>query len=106
MELKDTIHSEPSEYAGKKVKVSFRRAPNKQFKKKRGTYEIEVIDYWDRLNNGVSWGESNGNPAALLYAVRAGASWPFGIPEDDEVLYGHDEFNRGHLFHVKEIVKK
>lgn len=102
---KNAIHPEPSEYAGKTINVSFKRAPNKDFKKKRGTHQFKVIDYWDRLNDGISWGESSFSEEAFKYADRVGASWPFTIPEDDEVLYGTDENGKGHLFHIKEIVE-
>ena len=59
-------------------------------------YKIE--DWWDRVS-GRRWGEANGNPACIHYAMRAAANM---IIPDDEVLYGKiDGF--GHLVHVSEI---
>lgn len=58
--------------------------------------EFRVEDWWDRLTGG-SWMSANGNPAAILYALRTA-----GIPLDDEVVYGKiGAF--GHLVHVSEL---
>lgn len=62
--------------------------------------EYEVEDWWDHLT-GKSWMDSDGNPAALQYAVRSGAA---GNPINDEVLYGKINYI-GYLVHVSDIVK-
>ena len=59
-------------------------------------YRVE--DYWDRVV-GKSWMNSDGNPAALNYAMRSAFS---DLPTDDEVLYGKVD-GLGHLIHVSEI---
>lgn len=68
---------------------------------KRGEHagqEYRVEDYWDRVS-GKSWMHSAGNPACLMYAIRAGKAV---LPPDDEVLYGKiGPF--GHLVHVSEL---
>ena len=46
---------------------------------------------------------SDGNPAALKYAVRAALREPASLPLDDEVVYGKVDIF-GHLIHVSEIV--
>lgn len=65
---------------------------------KNGT-EFRIEDYWDRVY-GKSWGVSDGNWAAMAYAVRAGIE---GLPWDDEVVYGKDPAGLGHLIHVNEL---
>jgi hypothetical protein len=65
-----------------------------------GGSEYRVEDWWDRVY-GSSWMDAQGNPAALVYALRS-ASQSYGVPLDDEVLYGKiGPF--GHLVHVSEI---
>lgn len=60
--------------------------------------EYYVEGYWDDVT-GTSWMYSDGNPAALNYAVRL---MPSGLPLDDNVLYGKiGAF--GFLVHVTEI---
>jgi hypothetical protein len=61
------------------------------------TFRLE--DWWDRVA-GQSWMDSDGNPAALHYAMRAGLN---GLPTDDEVVYGKVG-SFGHLVHVSEIL--
>lgn len=58
-------------------------------------YRIE--DWCDRVL-GISWMDANGNPAALVYAMRSAGSTPI----DDEVVYGKIA-NRAHLMHVSEL---
>lgn len=62
---------------------------------------FRVEDYWDRVN-GRSWMFSDGNPAAMHYALRSGLSGG-AIPCDDEVVYGKTEDGLGHLVHVCEL---
>lgn len=80
------IHNEKSPLAGKKISL------------KDGT-KITIEDWWDRLVNK-SWMDMTGNPACLKYAIRSGS---FGLPLDNEVLYGHRENGLGDLFHITEI---
>lgn len=79
------IHEQQSPLAGKTVKL------------KTGA-EVVVEDWWDRVA-GKSWKMSDGNPAAMQYAVRIAHS---RIPWDNEVLYGKVGW-AGFLFHVDEI---
>lgn len=60
------------------------------------TYRVE--DWWDRIGGG-SWMFSNGNPAAINYALRAATN---DLPMDDEVVYGKIGF-LGHIVHTSEI---
>lgn len=60
--------------------------------------EYRVEDYWDKITGG-SWGDAQGNPAAIKYAVRAGLAL---IEPDDEVVYGKVG-PYGHLVHVSEL---
>lgn len=50
---------------------------------KAGT-EYHIEGYWDEIT-GTSWMFSDGNPAALNYAMRAAVA---GLPIDNDVLYG------------------
>lgn len=45
--------------------------------------------------------DSNGNPAAMMYAIRTG-SQGFDVPIDNEVVYGKIG-SLGYLFHVSEL---
>lgn len=63
-----------------------------------GGAEYRIEDWWDRVGGG-SWGNAQGNPACLQYAMRAAAN---SLPLDDEVLYGKIG-SSGHLVHVSEI---
>lgn len=49
-----------------------------------------------------SWMDSNGNPAAMMYAIRTG-SQGFDVPIDNEVVYGKIG-SLGYLFHVSELI--
>lgn len=84
-----TMHSEPFDGAGQTFTIDAKGID--------GT-EIRVEDYWDRVA-GQSWTVSNGNFAALQYAIRSGLH---GLPMDDEVVYGKVN-GLGHLVHVSEI---
>lgn len=63
------------------------------------THEFELEDWWDRVH-GTPWGQCDGNPAAIQYAIRAGNK---KIPPDNEVVYGKIK-GAGHLVHESEIV--
>lgn len=56
--------------------------------------EFMVEDWWDKLT-GKSWMFSDGNFAALHYAMRD----PSNTPLDDEVVYGKIGA-LGHIVHV------
>ena len=59
-----------------------------------------VEGYWDEVT-GKSWMESDGNPAAIMYAMRAGMC---SLPTDNNVLYVKIS-GLGHLIHTSEIEK-
>lgn len=61
--------------------------------------EYRVEGYWDTIT-GKSWMFSDGNPAALNYAVRSGIA---GLPLDNNVLYGKIG-SLGFLVHISEVV--
>lgn len=88
------LHENESPLAGKTVTIKTGSLAGQEFR---------VEDYWDRVNNGVGWGESIGNPAALIYAMRIGSEGE--VPLDNEVLYGKIGY-LGHLVHVSEIEGK
>ncbi len=60
-------------------------------------YRLE--DWWQNVS-GKSWQVSQGNPAALSYAMRSGLK--DDLPIDDEVVYGKIG-TFGHLVHVSEL---
>lgn len=64
-----------------------------------------TIDYdegsWLELT-GTSWMYSDGNPAAIIYAMRSGFS---GLPTDDNVHYVHIN-GLGHLVHESELIEE
>jgi hypothetical protein len=80
---------EPSEYAGKTVKI---RADAPEL----GGREYRVEDWWINVS-GQSWATSQA-PAAFAYALRTVGDGRL----DDEVLYGKVG-HFGHLVHISEI---
>lgn len=68
-----------------------------------GGADFCIEDYWENVS-GTSWMNSNGNPAAMTYAIRIGCQ-EFNIPMDDEVVYGKI-CGIGYLFHVSELELK
>ncbi|HET6453902.1 MAG TPA: hypothetical protein VFI02_05810 [Armatimonadota bacterium] len=91
-------HNEPSKYAGKIVRIR-EDAAHPQVDGFGGS-EFLVEDWWDRVSGG-SWMFANGNPAALVYALRSSFQ-AYPVPIDDEVLYGKIGM-LSHLVHVSEI---
>lgn len=85
------IHETPSPLARKTVIIQ-------SGKYKGESYWIE--DWWDRVNGGVSWGNSVGNPACIKYAIRLSGTQ---IPLNNEVLYGKIGFF-GELIHLSELL--
>lgn len=65
----------------------------------RGAEQFRIEDWWDRVV-GMSWMDSDGNPAALMYALRSGTA---RLPLDNEVLYGKDSDGFGHLIHASQV---
>lgn len=95
--MHDTAHP----LAGKKVKIKFVEPGHFQLEGLEHEYTIE--DWWDKITGG-SWMWAEGNPAAIIYGMRAGLA--FGkIPTDDEVVYGKIN-GLGHLVHVSEILEE
>ena len=66
-----------------------------------GGMDFHVEDWWDKIA-GKSWMVSDGNPAAIVYAMRTGFA-AHHVPIDDEVVYGKGPGGLGHLVHVTEI---
>jgi hypothetical protein len=92
------IHKESSPLAGKTVKIkqTVKHPQQSDF----GGSDFRVEDWWDKVA-GKSWMFCDGNPACMVYAIRAGLS-ETPLPTDDEVLYGKvGPF--GHLVHISEI---
>lgn len=86
-----TAQREPSEHAGKTVKVR----DGIPF---LGGMELQVKDWWIN-EHGLSWKDCLHNPAVTIYAARAQEA---KLPDDGDVLYGWaGPF--GHLVHVSEI---
>jgi len=84
------MHTDASPLAGKPVQVDLGEGEIAYF---------NVEDWWDRVA-GQSWMHSNGNPAALKYAVRGAIK---RLPLDDEVVYGKWLNGLGDLVHVSEV---
>lgn len=82
--------------AGKTVTIEFAGDGHPQYGK--GPHEFTVEGWWDVLTGG-PWGDAAGNPAAMIYGLRAGFAQ---LPWDDEVLYGKIN-GLGVLLHVSEL---
>lgn len=91
------MHEEAHPLAGKKVVLNARSADPVQSAVREGeTFELE--DWADKLFGG-SWMNHYGNPACMLYGMRAGMT---SLPADDEVVYGKIN-GLGYLVHVTEL---
>jgi len=64
-----------------------------------GGSNLRVEDWFDRLE-GKSWKECTSRIGVMIYEIRVEM---YGLPNDDEVLYGHTENGLGHLVHISEI---
>lgn len=62
-------------------------------------FDYRIEDWNDRVF-GQSWQVMAAHPASLGYAVRGAVA---GLPTDNEVVYGKDDYGLGHLVHVSEI---
>ena len=89
---------DPSPLAGQTVKVN----PVAPYENLIEGAEYRVEDWWQNVYGG-SWMFAQGNPAALIYAMRTGMAGVAGVPTDDEVLYGKIG-HLGYLVHVSEVV--
>lgn len=92
--------NEKYKYAGKKLKVKEGAGRLSLGMLAEGLI-FEAEDYWINIT-GKSWGNCNGNPACIEYALRT-ATQKLKTPfYDDKVVYGKiDGF--GHLFHESEL---
>jgi len=91
------MHTESSPLAGKTVKL-------KKDLAKIGGCNFIVEDWFDnKYVGGKSWMFSDGNPGALIYALRTAATGNMSVPLDDEVLYGFVEGHGKFLIHISEI---
>lgn len=75
-----------SPYAGRTVKM------------KGKAESITIEDWWVNVY-GLSWMFSEGNPAAILYAIRVAKEH---LPTDNDVLYGKVR-GMGVLVHLSEL---
>jgi hypothetical protein len=94
------VHSEQSPLAGQTVKLrdDFYHPQFPDCK------ELVIEDWYDRVA-GRSWMVAQGNPGALVYAMRTGLQQAYRVPTDDEVLYG--KYNGlGVLVHVSELAEQ
>ena len=88
-----------SQYSGKTVKVKNGVTIKGE---SIGGDDFRVED-WAENVLGCPWFMANGNPAAIIYAVRVNERTAFGIPMvDNEVLYGKLG-GMGFLLHINEL---
>ena len=73
--------SERKDYSGKQFHIKNFSHPYFQ-----DEVVIRIEGWWDDVTGG-SWKWANGNPAAMIYAMRTGLK-DDAVPPDDEVLYG------------------
>jgi hypothetical protein len=92
-------HAVSHPLAGKTVTINSKAADPVQGAVVPGA-EYRIEDYWDSERVfGKSWMFSDGNFAALHYAMRSAAA---NLPLDDEVVYGKiGAF--GHIVHISEL---
>lgn len=93
---------EKSEYAGKTVKIKNGVGCGMAVPDMSG--QDFVVEDWCENLWGRSWGDMDGNPTALEYAIRSAF---YGKNNDvplfsDDVLYGKVGMY-AHLFHVNEL---
>ncbi len=85
---------EQSPLAGRTVKVH----PVVPYENLQEGVEYRVEDWWINVY-GKSWTQADGNPAAMIYAIRMAKG---GLPFGDDVLYGKCGY-LGYLVHISEI---
>lgn len=76
------MNRDPHPLAGKTVKLIIKEPGPESTPQNGDLFKIE--DWWQNVF-GKSWMSSDGNPAALMYAMRSGFS---DLPTDNEVVYG------------------
>lgn len=92
------MHNASHPKAGQTVKIRFKEPGHFQISGLEHDFRLE--NWWDVMTGGTSWMESNSNPAAIVYGMRAGIA---NLPLDDDVVYGKIG-NLGHLVHASEIL--
>lgn len=95
-------HAERHDLAGQTVKVQFKGGHSQIPGSEHEPVEFILEDWQDRIM-GKSWMFMDGNPAAIIYAMRAGLN---ALPTDDEVVYGKTMNGLGHMVHNSEIVRE
>lgn len=90
------------EYKGKNVKVK-QGVGKSSFGEDMSGEDFEIEDWWENIS-GVSWMDSNGNPAALEYAIRSAVYGKNNnVPAfSNDVVYGKIN-GFGHIFHINEL---
>lgn len=93
------IHTEKHDRAGQVVQVTLKTPIIAGVDAGLKVMTFQIEDWWDHLT-GASWMDSDGNLAALSYAMRSAAS----LPIDNNVIYGHNaDSGIGHLIHASEL---
>lgn len=87
-------------YAGLTVKIKADVGIDPMTGHDLGNQDFTIEDYWENVY-GLSWMHSDGNPAALLYAIRTGMRGG-AVPINNDVLYGKIGM-MGYLFHISEL---
>lgn len=64
--------------------------------------KVFTVDDWFENAMGISWKDCPNNPACLNYALRANH---FGIPLDEDVVYGKLPAGEIHLVHNLELLR-
>lgn len=101
------MHTESHPLAGKTVRLNspsltglLKAEPHRLDRAGGDAEHIEYwVEDWQDILFGKSWGEMDGNPACLQYAVRSGLEM---LPDDDECVYGKIG-NLGYIVHVNEL---
>jgi len=94
-----TLHTESHPDRNSEVTVMFAGEGHFQIPGSKDTpLKATLEDWWDKLT-GKSWMYSEGNPAAMIYGMRAGFN---NLPTDDDVVYVKIN-NLGHLVHTSEL---
>lgn len=97
------LHSEPHPLKGKTIRINSPKCPTHHHDGTPFHGTETIIGDWADCMWNKSWGDMEGNPTAMGYAVRT-ASVGIDIDDDDQVVYVHSrEFNRSDLLHVSEI---
>lgn len=90
-----------SPYVGMTVKIKEDVGPDPMTGQSLAGQDFVVEDWWQNVS-GCSWMNSDGNPAALTYAVRTGMA-AYHVPLNNEVVYGKIGMT-GYLLHITELV--